>query len=120
MSQTLLLFDISEISKRLIDDLRSLQSDYTYVEYGTRLEDIYDWIIIEALSRVMSRTANGASVRHHHADDLCKCLYGHVEHYVEPALYRTVRDYSVLFLPHESVKVLVTYRLLYVIRADLP
>lgn len=70
------------------------------------VEDMYDWIIAEALSRTL-RIINSTQVINHHKHDLYKCAYDHLGVHAEIALVTQINSNGLRFLENQVVKLLV-------------
>jgi hypothetical protein len=70
------------------------------------VEDLFDWIINEALTRIL-RVLNSGQVTGHHSHDLYKCAYDHIGIYAEMALSKHIQLHGLRFLDGETVKALV-------------
>lgn len=111
----------------IIVSLNSIRS-YMWIEFESfskhlnipmeEFESLYDWVITEAVSQVLSLTQ--ARVLYHYRQDVYKCAYDIVGHYAEYAISKQISTHNLQFLGKEAVKVLVAGDNLILARGMIP
>lgn len=114
MSQVLIIIDIAGISQRIMPILAGTIRNY-HIPL-TDIESTYDWLIAEALEKILSSTVAG-HVRGHSRHDIYRCIYDEIGSPIEHYVRQVIAGNGLQFLEKERVKVLVTYKDLVVVRS---
>lgn len=84
-----------------VDDLKSI-----YNIRQDEYEDIYDWVVVEAMQKFLRNYYN-ATVRNHYPYDLGKCIYLHVGEFIENYIHDQLTLNRLYVVPGGVVKLLV-------------
>ncbi len=109
MSQVMFLLDGSNFYSVIYPQLcRAAQEHNVQV---SELESLYDWVIIEAIRRVVTvQVANHVRVDNHYRHDVYRCVYDSIGYTVEQFVVTFFGTNNIQFLKHANLKILVTYR----------
>lgn len=84
----------------------------------SEFESLYDWVITEAVSKVLS--LNNAKVLYHYRQDVYKCAYDVIGYFAEYAISKQISAHNLRFLDKETVKVMVAGDNLILARGVIP
>lgn len=81
-------------------------------------DDLYDWLVNEALNKV-SRLKFSATVTGHYRHDIYKCVYDDIGHIMEMSLIEQIKTHKLQFSKGQRVKTLVAGNSLFIVRGVL-
>lgn len=117
MKQVLLIVSANELSAQLLPLVRT--GALLWKLHPTELETLYDWVVIEALSRVLRCTVYGhVSVAQYVQNDLYRCVYDELGFSAEAYVRSTVLTNGIRFLANQHLKVLVTFNELILVQSS--
>lgn len=77
---------------------------------GKEFENVYDWCVTEAISRITNRqVGKHFSIQNHNIHDVYRCIYTEVFEQLECVVKRTLSDSGIFINGNEPLKVLVTF-----------
>ncbi len=114
MSQTMIILDSSELSVRLKKLLTHAANSNHMYHYDA--EALYDWVVMRAFSNLLFLKVRG-HVRGFYPNDLFETIYQDFGYEVELQLNQYILSARLNFLQNESVKMLVTYKDIVIVRS---
>lgn len=114
MTQSLIILDSSELSVRLKGLLAHAAHSNHLQHYDA--EDLYDWVVMRAFSNLLFLKVRG-HVRGFHPNDLFETIYQEIGYEVELQLHQYILSARLTFLQNESVKMLVSYNDIVIVRS---
>lgn len=114
MPQSLIILDASELSVRL-RELLTLSAQRQHL-YHCDTEDLYDWVVTRAFSNLLFLKVRG-HVRGLQPNDVFETIYQEVGYETEFQLNQYILSARLTFLRNESVKMLVSYNNIVIVRS---
>lgn len=112
--QTILILDCAELYCSLEYNLKIMASKH-HLEY-TQYEDLYDWVITTSISNILHLTVKG-HVRNLTRNDAYRMIYDEIGFDLEVKMAFFIDQQQIRFLKGETVKMLVTYRDVLIVRS---
>lgn len=101
-NQYLIVSDISNISGIIVEAIMQ-EMNVHFIDLR-QLEDIYDWVITEAVSRILK-----INIKHHSNNDLYLCIYDVVGHAAEAYIKPIIGPLNYNITHFSTIKILVSY-----------
>lgn len=111
--QSILIVDCNYIYKWMEPELLRLATQHSLLYHD--FETMYDWMLTHAMSRVLTATVRGHVLGYMH-DDLLAVIYSEIGLQLESLLHQYVRQQGIEFLKGETIKMLVTYKDVIIVR----
>lgn len=104
MPYSLVIISLSEILDYFTDNIRLEAIKYNYIEEN--YEDIYDWVVLNALHNILNLKFD-ATLSKHYNQDFYKCIYETLGFQIEIMLRDKISAYKIIFNKNEMVKAIV-------------
>jgi urocanate hydratase len=113
MTQSMVILSITEFSFTLRQHLISAQ--YEHRLSPDEFEDLFDWVVTEAMTRILHFNVKG-HVRCHNPHDIYRIVYDEVGAMAELWLSRAFVQHKLFFMQDETIKAMITFDQILLVR----
>lgn len=112
--QHLIVIDLSSLTSKMLPKIQATAQAFRI--QPEEMEPLFDWLINQAMSNVMYLEVKG-HLKNHFPNDVFKLVHDTIGYELEAELLHLFNLHRLLFINHETVKTLVTYHQLLVVRS---